>query len=381
MKLMIYSDAEQLGGAETTLGHMLAQLDPSYEVAVVGVYEPAVEWLAGCRPGSRWRLIEPLTNRHDWRGFRQHRQLFATERPDIVQFNLGLASSCQWPMAVAATIPNLRMIAVENSPMAPWSAASRLLKPVTSARLSAHVAVGEKTARAIEADSLLPPYSVGTMYHGVENIEVRTVPRLHEGHEIGTIARLDPVKGVDVVIQAMTEVPEPTRLVVIGRGAERDRLIALTSELGLRDRIEFRDVPWTDNVRNHLASFDLFVLGSRIEGFPVTIMEAMVCGVPVVATDVGSVDEAVSNGVTGRIVPPEDPSALASAINELLHDDDARLAMSNAAADDGARRFTAAATARRYEDVYQRVMATRCPPITNSLAGLVRANVQRWKSR
>jgi glycosyltransferase involved in cell wall biosynthesis len=104
-------------------------------------------------------------------------------------------------------------------------------------------------------------------------------------------------------------------------------------------------------------AYDALVLPSRLEGFPVTIAEAMLAGIPVVATDVGSVAEAVIPGETGWIVPPEDPVALAAAIGELLDDPERAAAMGARARELGEARFRIDATADAYMEMYRRILA------------------------
>lgn len=99
---------------------------------------------------------------------------------------------------------------------------------------------------------------------------------------------------------------------------------ALAERLGIDDRLEF--LGWVDSpqARALLASSDMFVLPSRHEGLSMAILEAMSFGVPVVATPVGDVREAVEDGVTGRIVPVQDPASLARALAELVRDPELR---------------------------------------------------------
>ena len=104
-------------------------------------------------------------------------------------------------------------------------------------------------------------------------------------------------------------------------------------------------------------AYDALVLPSRLEGFPVTIAEAMLAGLPVVATDVGSVAEAVVPGETGWIVPPEDPAALAAAIGELVADLPGAAAMGRRARELGEERFRIDATAAAYVEMYRRILA------------------------
>lgn len=355
--LLVYSDAAQRGGAEVTLAALMSRLPHEITVSVLGVDTEVVRWLVEHRPGTRGEVIAPITDRTDVTGMRAHRTAFRRIGADIIQFNLSTLWSCQWPMAAALTIRGQRVLAVENSPMGSPSAMSNRLKRWTSARLEAHVAVGERTAREIESSAGLPRGSVEHLYHGVEVIEHQPPERHVHGPLIGTIARHDPVKGLDVLLHAVALLDPSVHLVLIGGGPEHDRLVALAAELGLASRVEFREVPWSERAGDHLAGFDLFVLPSRLEGFPVTIMEAMLAGVPVVATDVGSVRESVDDGVTGRVVPPEDPVALAEAITDVLADDAARAAMGERGREVATERFTLEATTASYCALYERILS------------------------
>lgn len=354
--LGVYSDALQRGGAEVTLAMVLGALPDEIRVSIVTVHDDVAEYLGRHRPSADVHVTPQITGKTDIAGWRRHWRLFRQIRPDLMQFNLGIMSSCQWAILIAQRIPRLPVIAIENSSMGNWSTASHLLKRVTSPRLAMHLAVGEATARIVEVEAKRPPGSVETLYHGVPDLtHIRRSADPH-GTTVVNIARRDPVKGVDVLLEAMTLVDEPIRLVQIGDGPETAALTARRDELGLAERVELRELPWSDRAAEGLAAFDLFALASRSEGFPVTIMEAMLAGLPVVATDVGSVREAVVDGETGLVVPPEDPKAMAEAISALMGDPERRAAMGAAARAIAEQRFTVEATVARYLDVYERVL-------------------------
>lgn len=350
--LVVYSDAQALGGAEVNLARVLSGLPERIRVTVVGVDDDVVDWLRSHRPGLEVVVVDPIAGRSDVAAMATHRTTFSRLRPDVLQFNLSMVSSCQWAIFAATTIPGMRIVVVENSPTATWSQGSRWLKRLTARRLAAHIAVGDRTARLIEEDAGLRPSSIGTLYHGAPDVGHEAVDRPTEPTLL-TIARHDPVKGIDVLLDAMAHVDPPTRLVVIGEGAETERLLAQRHRLRLDDRVELRSFPWDRRAADVMWAFDGFVLPSRVEGFPVTVVEAMLAGLPVVATDVGSVDEAVVPGETGWIVPPEDPVALAQAMNELVGDLDRASAMGRAARELAASRFSVEATMRSYLDLYR----------------------------
>jgi glycosyltransferase involved in cell wall biosynthesis len=353
--LVVYSDAPARGGAEVNLSRVLAHLPPRIRVSLVGVDDEVVAWLASHRPGTATMVLPAIRDRSDVHGLWLHRAMFHRLRPDVLQFNLSSASSCQWAILAASTLRGVHRVVIENSPMATWSASSSRLKRLTSRRLAAHVAVGERTGRLIEQSAGLPDGSITTIYHGVPDVGRGPVDR-PDPTTLLTVARHDPVKGVDVLLDAFARVAPPTRLVLIGDGAETDALRQRCSELGLDDRVEFRPLPWEIRASSLMWAFDGLVVPSRLEGFPVTIVEAMLAGLPVVATDVGSVDEAVRPGETGWIVPPEDPTALAAAIEELVADPAAAAAMGARARAIAEERFTIDATIDAYLALYRRLL-------------------------
>jgi glycosyltransferase involved in cell wall biosynthesis len=354
-RLAVYSDAPALGGAEVNLSRVLGALPDSIEVTVVGVDADVVAWLRSHRPRTRGMVLPAITGRDDVRGMWRHRAMFVRLDVDVVQFNLSTASSCQWAILAASTVPGLARVVIENSPMAVWSSTSACLKRLTSRRLAAHVAVGDRTARLIEESSGLPASSIETIYHGVPDVGRAEVQRSSEPTLL-TVARHDPVKGVDVLLDAMALVPAPTRLVLIGDGDETDRLRRQRHDLGLDDRVELQPLPWERRASELMWAYDALVLPSRLEGFPVTIVEAMLAGLPVVATDVGSVREAVTDGRTGWVVPPEDPAALAAAIRRVVDDLPGARKMGAEARRIAIERFHIDATVDAYLQMYRRIL-------------------------
>jgi glycosyltransferase involved in cell wall biosynthesis len=152
---------------------------------------------------------------------------------------------------------------------------------------------------------------------------------------IGTLGNLNPDKGHEFLVRAVArlrhEHPE-LRLRVLGshspphaRYEARVRSASQALNLESGDAVRFVD-PGT-RAAELLPALDVFVLASRREGIPTVVLEAMACGVAVVTTDVGAVREVVEDGVTGIVVPPRDPEALAGAIGGLLRDPARRQAM------------------------------------------------------
>lgn len=138
---------------------------------------------------------------------------------------------------------------------------------------------------------------------------------------IGNIARLAPVKDHIALIKAfaLTEKHCPDiRLLIIGDGPERANLEKLVTELNLSNKITL--LGFRRNIKGILSVLDLFILSSISEGISITILEAMACGKPVIATDVGGNSEIIAEGVSGFLVPPKDIKAMAEKIT-FFYDD------------------------------------------------------------
>ncbi|MCX7840591.1 MAG: glycosyltransferase, partial [Anaerolineae bacterium] len=136
---------------------------------------------------------------------------------------------------------------------------------------------------------------------------------------LGSVGRLTYQKGFDVLLYAFSLVPrQDIVLVIAGVGEEKAALCALAAKLGLQERVRFlgyrRDVPQL------MPSFDLYVHASRFEGMPIVILEAMASGCPIVATAVDGPRELIEDGVSGWLVPPEQPQLFAQAIQAALSD-------------------------------------------------------------
>jgi glycosyltransferase involved in cell wall biosynthesis len=171
---------------------------------------------------------------------------------------------------------------------------------------------------------------------------------------VGTVSRLEPVKGIAILIQALLHI-DPIHLVIIGDGLERAALEALADDLGVNNRIHWAG--HRRDVERLLPAFDLFVQPSLHEGLPNTVLEAMAAGLPVAATSVGGTPEVVVDGATGLLVSPRNPEALAQAITTLLRDSDLRRKMGRAGQERVARHFSVERMVQQTQDLYEQLLA------------------------
>jgi rhamnosyl/mannosyltransferase len=176
------------------------------------------------------------------------------------------------------------------------------------------------------------------------------------------VGRLRYYKGVDTLLRAMTMLPPEVRLRVVGTGPMLAAWRSLATELGLVDRVAFTDEVPDAALPRYYREATLFVLpaNARAEAFGTVLLEAMASGLPCLTTEVGSgTSWVVQDDVTGRVVPPKDPEAMASAIAELLGDPERLREMGRAARARVAAEFTESRMVDRVMAVYEDLVPQR----------------------
>ena len=211
------------------------------------------------------------------------------------------------------------------------------------------------------------------VHHGIDTnrfapadpVAARARLGLPQGRLVGCFGRIRHQKGTDLFVAAMLALlarhPD-AHAVVLGRatrahrGVERD-LAARIAAAGAGSRVILAGEVPVDEVASWYQALDLFVAPQRWEGFGLTPLEAMACGVPVVATRAGAFEEMVVDGATGRLVPRDDLAALTRAIDDALQDDARRAAWGRAARAHVERGFTLEAEAERLISIYREMLA------------------------
>lgn len=307
LHLVAYTDARGRGGAEHSLGHLLAALPAEVVVDVVGVDRGIVDWLAGRRAGAEAHVVAGLSATAG---------LLHRLAPDVVHVNRPAPWECATGLLAALAVPGARVTVVDQLPLRTVALPVLLRTRALTLRADAAVAVGEASARRVEDFFALGRGSVRSVPNLVPDpYPAGPVRPPHDGPlRLVAVGRLDAVKGHDVLLRALTEVPGAA-LTVVGEGGRRPALEKQVADLGLADRVVLPG--WSEDVAAELLRADVLVLPSRTEGWPLTVVEGMLAGLPVVATPVGSVPEAVQDGRTGLLVPRDDPAALAAALRRL----------------------------------------------------------------
>ena len=297
-----------------------------FEVEICGPLEHrAAELSARVVPVDVTRALSPVADSRSIAALARELRRF---RPDLIHAH----GSKGGVMARAARLAGLRTPLVhtphgyafagyqadQSHPRA-YRAIERLLSPLASRVLC----VCE--AEASLARTVCPADRVRVVHNGIEPPSAPAEPIPLKGAEgrrvVAAISGLRAGKGLQTLLEALTRVvaavPE-TLLVVAGEGPERSHLEQMAERLGVTANL--RLIGNVDRPYGVLARAELFVNPSWAESFPYTILEAMAASMPMVATDVGGVGEAVEDRVTGLLVPARDPAALADATLGLLAD-------------------------------------------------------------
>lgn len=208
---------------------------------------------------------------------------------------------------------------------------------------------------------IYPCVDVGNLQVKTASAQLRQRLGLTNKYIVLTVARLTKAKGVDTVIQALsqivTAIPQ-VHYVIIGDGPAREDLEALAAKYGVNKHISFLGAKAHHEMADFYAMSDLFVMTPHqnpdtvnVESFGIVYLEANFLGLPVIASRAGGITDAVKHGETGLLVPPGQPSALAQAVIQLQQD----LELSGELGNNGRQRvldqFTSAATARQFINV------------------------------
>lgn len=301
-----------------------------------------------------------------WFGFFQLRRLLACDRYDIVHYFFGLPTGVL--SLYSHGVKRLPyVVSLRGSDVPGYDESSRKLR-VSHALLrglnkrvwrqaSCVVAVSKEFRRL--ALRVSPRTPVEVIYNGVDPLRFSPPPYRRDAGplQLVCISRLIDRKGIDYLLTALAGLrDQDTRLVIIGTGAKEPQLRAMAIRLNLAEQVKFLGYRPNDEVCRHLCEADVFVLPTLSEAFANVLLEAMGCGLPVIASAVGGIPELVEERVNGLLVPPGDPDKLASAIARLARDPALRRQISRNNVARVRQRFTWANAAGQYQTIYAQAL-------------------------
>jgi glycosyltransferase involved in cell wall biosynthesis len=345
---------------------------------IEGLRERGYEGAVFCPPGSRSEA-EAQQREIPVHAVHMHSDLdlgavaglrleFMRCRPDIVHLHTSRATWLGGLAAQMLSIPAITTRRMDKPVRHGWR--QRLIYGPLVERA---VAVSLSVQDALLAGGVAPE-KVSLIHDAVDVRDVEPLavrPRVRSALEAGendivllVLATLVRRKGLDVLLEALARTRAWTReknlvLWIAGDGPERCALESQAEELGLSQRVRF--LGQRADAHDLLAASDIFVLPSRREGLGVAALEAMAARRPIVASRVGGLGEAVVDGRTGILVPPEDPDALARALDRLAADPELRRRLGEAGPARVSEGFLASQMVAAYDALYRNVLAERKP--------------------
>ncbi len=229
-------------------------------------------------------------------------------------------------------------------------------------KAAAHIATtGEQLKQTLVTDNNFPPSMITSVPTGInrqifhpgnKNIVRSELGLPTDKIIIGIVATLRSWKGHDYLFEAFAKLDNPdTHLLVVGDGPRAEHLKQLSTQLGIENKMTMPGnqkvvAPW-------MQAMDLFALPSYAnEGVPQGLMQAMLCGLPVITTHVGSIAEIVEHNNTGIIIPPKDAQALSNAISQLVSDHKKRDIIADNGLNFGKERFCIEIMLDKMEEIF-----------------------------
>ena len=309
---------------------------------------------------------------HDWRMFVELFRLFRRRKPDIVHSRNLASLEAQipaWLAGIRSRIHGEHGRDVSDMDGTNWKyiLQRRAIRPF----VHHYIALSRDLESYLEEKIRVPARRITRIINGVDvglfrPPETRSRGALPKDFAsatdlvIGTVGRLEPIKDQGTLVRAFIELAERypahrerLRLVLVGDGSTRQDLQELLGDTGLAGQVWFAGS--REDVPQLMQAMDVFVLPSLAEGISNTIMEAMACGLPVVATDVGGNAELVMEGQSGFLVPRDDPSQMATALSSYLETPEIVEQQGQAARDRAEQAFSLAVMVDSYRRVYRRV--------------------------
>lgn len=238
-----------------------------------------------------------------------------------------------------------------------------LLKPVTR-RIwkQARKVVALSTALADTANVTEPDLDIDIIPNGIDTDQFSPPDRrsAHSKTRLITVARLLKRKGIHTILKACAlPTPLPVQLQIVGTGPYETELQELVDTLNLRDHVEFLGYVPNEELPTYYRRSDIFVLPSATESFGLVFAEAMSCGLPVAASNVGGIPETVRDGIDGLLCPPDDPESLRHNIGRLIDSKKKREEMSQSQRQRILTHYPWEHIAARYAEVYESALESK----------------------
>ena len=373
LRVLFLLTSMPVGGAETLLVNLVRRLDRRrFAPEIVCLKEPGPlgEMLAAEMPVHS----DLLACKYDLRILPRLMKLMRRPQADAV-VTVGAGDKMFWGR-IAAHLAGVPVVASALHSTG-WPDGVGRLNRLLTGWTDAFIGVADAHADHLVQNERFPAEKVNTIYNGVdcERFKPQDASAIRrelgiavDASVVGILAALRPEKNHELFLAGAKEIRQAipaAQFIVVGDGPKRVELEQLTTDLGIADAVRF--VGSRSDVPALLAACDVVALTSNNEASPVSILEALACGVPVVASNVGSVRETVVDGETGRLFPAGDLAAFVAATVELLKSPAERQRLGAEGRRRVEARWSLDAMVRGYEGLIERIYAAK---MAHQAAGL-----------
>jgi glycosyltransferase involved in cell wall biosynthesis len=360
--LYVITRAER-GGAQTHVLDLALGIREQFEVHVATGEEGFLT--DACRQQSIPVYVLPHMKRdirpfHDLRALYDLGRLMRRLEPALVHAHTFKAGFLGRFLAKRLKIPSIYTAHLwpfgEGAPLQ-WRVAAPLCERMAAGWCDKIISVSELGAQEAMRFKIGGPPKLVSIVNGIPDHPARARLDHEKGLSCTMVARFAPFKDHGLLLRAFARIPGESRLKLVGDGSTNSFARDLAKDLGIRERVEFKGS--RGDVAEVLAQTDVFVLASKKEALPISILEAMRAGLPVVASDVGGVSEEVIDGETGFVVTPGSVDEMTTALTRLLTDKALRITMGRAGRRRFEQLFRADKMIERTEAVYTQVLEAR----------------------
>lgn len=364
--ILYLSTSSGPGGAERVISNLSASLDPARYRAILCLFRPG--WIQEHTENRGVRTyVIPTQGMFDWRWVLRVKRLLKDEHVDLIhahEFDANVQGT------FVAALSGVPLVATVHGKNYFWEKLRRRLAYQWVSRNATMVAVSENLKQFIVEKVGVDSGHVKVVYNGVDLLphcgpadidQCRKELDLPTGDQIvGVVGNLYPVKGHQYLIAAIPAVLAKcpnTTFIFAGRGQLEGELKEQAHQLGVAQKVRFLGL--RQDIPRILAVLHAFVLPSLSEGLSMAILEAMVAGKPVIATDVGGNPELVEDSETGYLVPSQNSQALADRLISLLMNRDRALQFGKVGQLRAQGQFSLRTMVREYQAIYDQCIEAR----------------------
>jgi glycosyltransferase involved in cell wall biosynthesis len=366
VKALILITRAELGGGQTHVADLLRGLRDEFDLEL-GTGEQGYLTEIAEQLGVPWHvlpdLVQPISPLRDLKALHQCLRLLRRVRPDVIHAHTSKAGVIGRLAGSLADIPSIftaHTWCFAEGTSWKWRTIGTPLERM-AARVSSRIITVSNANRDLALEHRIAgPEKFVTVHNGIPDCPPRAPRHSNVVPRIVMVARFSQQKAQSLLVEALAGLNVPFRLAFVGEGPLRQGVQRQVEALGLTDRVDFlgqrMDIP------EILETSDIFALFTKWEGFPISILEAMRAGLPVVASDVNGVREAVTDGHSGFLIPPGAVHEFRDRLSQLLQDAGLRRRMGLAGRRRFEREFTANSMIRKTATLYWDAIGIQASP-------------------